>query len=133
MFRYCSWNTATNACYTRDSAHSTSVGWITSVQNSHRCSSYTRSISKTIYPGDGILLLSCLDEDNAESITSEWQVDRVPIKDSPHIQHTVNGGLVLLNVSAIHSGNYQCLSEGIPLIEYIVTVDDSEFRRSLAR
>lgn len=88
---------ATSGCYDRDSAHTTAVGWITSVQNSHRCSSYVKSVTKTVYPGDGVFL-QCMDPDSADAITFEWQVDRLPVGDSANIQHTVSGGLVLLNV-----------------------------------
>lgn len=98
LFSYCSWNTARGACYTKDSAHSTSVGWITSVQNSHRCQSYIKSIGKSVYPGDSILL-HCVDADIAETTKIEWQLDRKPIQDSPNMQRTISGGLVLLNVS----------------------------------
>jgi hypothetical protein len=40
-----------------------------------------------------------MDADSADVTTFEWQVDRLPVHDSAHIQHTVSGGLVLLNVS----------------------------------
>jgi hypothetical protein len=91
---FCSWNTARAECYTRDSAHSTAVGWITSVQNAHRCHSYIKSIPKTIYPGDGILL-QCTD---AETTNVEWQFNQITVEDSTNVQHTISGGLVLLNV-----------------------------------
>lgn len=96
------------------------------MQNSHRCTSYVKSITKILYPGDGFLL-QCLDGDLAEASKIEWQVDRKPIEDSPNIQRTVNGGLVLLNVSNAQTGTYQCLSSGVPIIEYFVQIDDSKY------
>lgn len=119
---YCSWSIARSECFSRDSVHSTSVGWVTDVTNTHRCRNYIRSLEKRIYPGDGVLL-QC----PAKSSGSQWRVDNVPItKDSHHLVLSLKGDLVLLNVTRQESGTYQCVQDNQVLFEYIVMVDDSD-------
>ncbi|KAI6229022.1 hypothetical protein M3Y99_01161000 [Aphelenchoides fujianensis] len=118
---YCSWNIARAECFARDSVHSTAVGWITNVQNAHRCESYVKSSTKHLYPGDGVVL-AC----PAPSATTEWLLDRKLVaEDSDHVQHTINGGLV----TGEHSGTYQCLQNGVLVAEYAVVVDDKDCSR----
>ncbi|KAI6179439.1 hypothetical protein M3Y98_00610600 [Aphelenchoides besseyi] len=121
---YCSWSIARAECFARDSIHSTAVGWITNVQNSHRCESYVKSKTITLYPSDAVFLACPV------SIRSEWLVDRKAVaEDSDHIQRTINGGLVLLNVTTEYSGTYQCLQNNVVVAEYSVIVDDKDCSR----
>lgn len=46
-----------------------------------------------------------MDSDTAETIDIEWQKNQVVIEDSANVQHTVGGGLVLLNVNSKNSSN----------------------------
>ncbi|CAD5206452.1 unnamed protein product [Bursaphelenchus okinawaensis] len=118
---YCSWNIARSECFSRDAVHSTAVGWITDISNADKCRNYVRSETMKVFPGDSVHL-KCGDQ--ADSI---WEVDKVKItSDSDNIVRTSAGGLVILNATRSVSGTYQCSFDGMPLLEYVVLVDDAD-------
>ncbi|CAD5209253.1 unnamed protein product [Bursaphelenchus xylophilus] len=118
---YCSWNIARSECFSRDTVHSTAVGWISDVTNADKCRNYVKSEVKKVFPGDSIHLKCGGQKD------SVWEVDKTPIvDDTEHVIRTSSGGLVVLNATRSVSGTYQCSLDGMPLFEYVLILDDAD-------
>ena len=115
-------------CFARERAHSTTIGWVFDLEGSEeKCAKYLKTTSRTIYPGDGIHLPCVgLSSNELEHSNLEWRLDQapVPLSGNDHIVYTREGGLALFNITKAQGGTYQCLANGVPVVEHSIIVDN---------
>lgn len=116
---YCSWNTARGLCYKRERAHSSASGWVNSnSKDTGKCLGHVKRMMINAYVGDTLHLI-CMTQ-------STWIFNTDPVLPSEKRQLTMEGGLVVFNVSGIDSGTYECSIDKEAVMIYEITVDDAE-------
>lgn len=119
---YCSWNVARGACYPREKVHHQSVGWISSWagKGARECSVSAKPILKKVYPGDAVYLTAQSD--------AHWTRDGVPLDmvGNSRIVRSVDGGVMLMDLSKRDNGDYEALDNGRVLVKYRLIVDHED-------
>ncbi|VDK43391.1 unnamed protein product [Anisakis simplex] len=122
---YCSWSSARSWCFRRNAAHSSALGWVSAAPDEiPKCIENVDRNSIVAYPGDSIHM-KCDFNSNLDSL--QWKYNGKHVVTPCARKHiTTLGGLVLLNVSAVDSGVYECSCDGEVVCVYEVDIDTAE-------
>uniref|UniRef100_A0A0N5AAA3 Sema domain-containing protein n=1 Tax=Syphacia muris TaxID=451379 RepID=A0A0N5AAA3_9BILA len=120
---YCAWNLARNLCYSKDPEKSFAVGWVVgSVQESNACQDTVLQTTEKVFPGDSIHM-------QCSSMPNTWKYRDHTLMPSKRVHFTIEGGLILLDVSVGDSGNYECYVGDELIAAYILFVDDVDCKQ----
>ena len=139
---FCSWSIARRECFPREPAHASAVGWLSGGEPSEapqRCAKWSRPRQVRLFPGDAVHL-ECPGADQQDQQMEDnvrWTFDgeMVPQENSANRVFTLDGGLVLLNVTqqAGMAGTWACTtSTTVPngirltLAEYALSIDGED-------